>query len=87
MLDTAVRSQSERRDWMTYHFRLQRTDGTPADPLTPKTWLAALEAGLLARRDQRALRGHRVVTAEHYLYALGDYAKVDYRSTLGQPAL
>ena len=24
----------------------------------------------------------KVVTAEHYLYALGDYAEVDYRAAL-----
>jgi hypothetical protein len=45
MLEKAVRSQPERRDWMRYHFRLQRTDGQPADPPTYRSTVLACRQG------------------------------------------
>jgi hypothetical protein len=33
-------------------------------------------------RSAERLGDTKVVTAEHYLYALGDYAEVDYREAL-----
>jgi hypothetical protein len=42
--------------------------------------LAALEAGLPLAEIAERLGDTKVVTAEHYLFALGDYAEVDYRA-------
>jgi hypothetical protein len=32
----------------------------------------------------RRLGDTKIVTAEHYVYALGDYAEVDYRAALAR---
>jgi hypothetical protein len=45
MLARAVRSQSERRDWMSFTFRLQRSDGSPADPPTYRSSVLAWRQG------------------------------------------
>jgi hypothetical protein len=46
-------------DWMTYHFRLQRTDGSPADPSTYRSTVLAWRQGdtipLSADRTLRVL--------------------------------
>jgi hypothetical protein len=42
--------------------------------------VVALALGL----DQRAARRHEVVTAEHYLYAFGDYTEADYAAALAR---
>jgi hypothetical protein len=38
-------SVPETEDWMTYHFRLQRSDGSPADPPTYRSTVLTWRQG------------------------------------------
>lgn len=46
----------ETEDRMTYHFRLQRTDGSPADPPTFQTTVPNWQAGDVIPLGGRSLR-------------------------------
>jgi hypothetical protein len=56
----------------------------------PRGLVAAISTGLTVHRGgtlaeiAERLGDTKVVTAEHYLYALGDYAEVDYREALAR---